>query len=57
MNLTAVTEASWKVTLLESINKRCVFLEHAVSLTGLSNVQVIRERAEVGFLTFGLGNS
>lgn len=31
------------------MNKRCVFLEHAVSLTGLSNVQVIRERAEVGF--------
>lgn len=42
----AIACPGWKVTLLESINKRCVFLEHAVSLTGLSNVQVIRERAE-----------
>lgn len=40
----------WKVTLLESMNKRCVFLEHAVSLTGLSNVQVVRGRAEVFIL-------
>lgn len=37
----------WKVTLLESMNKRCVFLEHAISATGLSNVQVVRGRAEV----------
>ncbi|KAK3219652.1 hypothetical protein Dsin_013622 [Dipteronia sinensis] len=28
------------------MNKRCVFLEHAVSLTGLSNIQVVRGRAE-----------
>lgn len=32
------------------MNKRCVFLEHAVSLTGLSNVKVVRGRAEVSFL-------
>ncbi|KAL6973295.1 16S rRNA (guanine(527)-N(7))-methyltransferase [Sarracenia purpurea var. burkii] len=42
----AIACPGWKVTLLESINKRCVFLEHAVGLIGLSNVQVIRERAE-----------
>ncbi|CAL5442627.1 unnamed protein product [Camellia sinensis] len=43
----------WKVTLLESISKRCVFLEYAVDLTGLSNVQVVRERAEVWDLVTG----
>ncbi|XP_028090487.1 uncharacterized protein LOC114290722 isoform X1 [Camellia sinensis] len=42
----AIACPGWKVTLLESISKRCVFLEHAVDLTGLSNVQVVRERAE-----------
>jgi 16S rRNA G527 N7-methylase RsmG len=41
----------WKVTLLESMNKRCVFLEHAIGLTGLSNVKVVRGRAEVFFLS------
>ncbi|CDP16402.1 unnamed protein product [Coffea canephora] len=42
----AIACPGWKVALLESMNKRCVFLEHAVGVTGLSNVQVIRERAE-----------
>ncbi|XP_044487502.1 ribosomal RNA small subunit methyltransferase G isoform X2 [Mangifera indica] len=42
----AIACPGWKVTLLESMNKRCVFLEHAVSLTGLSNVKVVRGRAE-----------
>lgn len=42
----AIASPGWKVTLLESMNKRCVFLEHAVDLTGLSNVQVVRGRAE-----------
>lgn len=37
----------WKVTLLESVNKRCQFLEHVAGETSLSNVEVIRERAEV----------
>lgn len=35
------------MTLLESINKRCVFMEHAAGITGLLNVQVVRDRAEV----------
>ncbi|XP_052184082.1 uncharacterized protein LOC127796065 isoform X3 [Diospyros lotus] len=42
----AIACPGWKVTLLESINKRCLFLEHAVGVIGLPNVQVIRERAE-----------
>ncbi|TYH75191.1 hypothetical protein ES332_D04G002600v1 [Gossypium tomentosum] len=42
----AVACPGWEVTLVESMNKRCLFLEHAVSLIGLSNVQVVRERAE-----------
>ncbi|KAK4843473.1 hypothetical protein QYF36_008449 [Acer negundo] len=42
----AIARPEWNVTLLESMNKRCVFLEHAVSLTGLSNVKVVRGRAE-----------
>ncbi|KDP31151.1 hypothetical protein JCGZ_11527 [Jatropha curcas] len=42
----AIACPDWKVTLLESMNKRCVFLEHAVSVTGLSNVEVVRGRAE-----------
>lgn len=42
----AVACPGWEVTLLESMNKRCLFLEHAVNLIGLSNVQVVRERAE-----------
>lgn len=35
------------MTLLESLNKRCVFLEHVVGLVGLENVQIVRDRAEV----------
>lgn len=42
----AIACPDWKVTLLESMNKRCVFLEHAVSLTQLLNVQIVRGRAE-----------
>ncbi|XP_059638785.1 uncharacterized protein LOC132281066 [Cornus florida] len=42
----AIACPSWKVTLLESMNKRCIFLEHTIGLIGLSNVQVVRERAE-----------
>lgn len=40
------------MTLMESMNKRCVFLEHAVSHVGLSNVEVVRGRAEVLCLVF-----
>ncbi|KAF9623351.1 hypothetical protein IFM89_000840 [Coptis chinensis] len=42
----AIACPGWKVTLLESMNKRCLFLEHAVSVTGLFNVEVLRGRAE-----------
>lgn len=48
----------WQVTLVESMRKRCVFLEHAVNLAGLSNVEVINGRAEVrvlpSFYDYGL---
>ncbi|XP_051136534.1 uncharacterized protein LOC127255183 [Andrographis paniculata] len=42
----AIACPGWNVTLLESMNKRCVFLEHAVSLIGLHNVRIVRDRAE-----------
>nr|XP_043617744.1 ribosomal RNA small subunit methyltransferase G [Erigeron canadensis] len=42
----AIACPGWKVTLLESLNKRCVFLEHVVGLIGLSNVTIVRGRAE-----------
>ncbi|XP_054821914.1 uncharacterized protein LOC129320471 isoform X1 [Prosopis cineraria] len=42
----AVACPEWDVTLLESMNKRCVFLERAVGVAGLSNVQIVRGRAE-----------
>ncbi|XP_009418010.2 uncharacterized protein LOC103998296 isoform X1 [Musa acuminata AAA Group] len=42
----AIACPNWKVTLLESMKKRCLFLEHIVALTGLSNVQILCERAE-----------
>ncbi|KAL5722315.1 16S rRNA (guanine(527)-N(7))-methyltransferase [Ranunculus cassubicifolius] len=42
----AIACPRWNVTLLESMNKRCLFLEHAVTVLGLDNVQVLRGRAE-----------
>jgi len=39
----------WDVTLMESMNKRCVFLEHVVGVIGSSNVQIVRGRAEVKY--------
>ncbi|CAN6816463.1 unnamed protein product, partial [Brassica oleracea] len=42
----AIACPDWRVTLLESINKRCVFLEHVVAVTGLTNVKIVRGRAE-----------
>ncbi|KAF7806120.1 ribosomal RNA small subunit methyltransferase G [Senna tora] len=42
----AIACPEWDVTLMESMNKRCVFLEHAVGVTGLSNIQIVRGRAE-----------
>lgn len=35
------------MTLVESMRKRCVFLEHAVNLAGVSNAEVVNGRAEV----------
>ncbi|XP_047310964.1 ribosomal RNA small subunit methyltransferase G [Impatiens glandulifera] len=42
----AIACPGWKVTLMESMVKRCAFLEHTAGLIGLSNVRVIRGRAE-----------
>ncbi|OQU76139.1 hypothetical protein SORBI_3010G099300 [Sorghum bicolor] len=42
----AVARPSWKFTLLESMRKRCTFLEHAVEAMELSNVNVVCDRAE-----------
>nr|CAB3467640.1 unnamed protein product [Digitaria exilis] len=42
----AVARPSWRFTLLESMKKRCTFLEHAVESMGLSNVDVVCDRAE-----------
>jgi len=43
----AIACPEWEITLLESLNKRCLFLEHAVNLLGLSNVQILCDRAEI----------
>ncbi|XP_074315851.1 uncharacterized protein LOC141652113 [Silene latifolia] len=43
----AIACPSWNFTLLESLNKRCLFLEHAISAAGVSNAQVVRDRAEI----------
>ncbi|KAK3030071.1 hypothetical protein RJ639_037619, partial [Escallonia herrerae] len=37
----AIACPGWNVTLMESMNKRCVFLEHMVGVAGLSNVEVL----------------
>ncbi|RWR95634.1 Ribosomal RNA small subunit methyltransferase G [Cinnamomum micranthum f. kanehirae] len=42
----AIACPGWNVTLLESMQKRCMFLEHAVGLIGLSNVEILCARAE-----------
>uniref|UniRef100_A0A7N0VKB6 Ribosomal RNA small subunit methyltransferase G n=1 Tax=Kalanchoe fedtschenkoi TaxID=63787 RepID=A0A7N0VKB6_KALFE len=42
----AIACPDWNVTLMESMNKRCIFLEHAVEVTGISNAKVVRGRAE-----------
>lgn len=34
------------------MQKRCLFLEHAVDLIGLSNVEILRERAEVNIFPY-----
>lgn len=52
-----VARLGWKVTLVESMTKRCAFLKHAVSLTRLSNVEVVNERAEVWCINSHLESS
>ncbi|XP_020978686.1 uncharacterized protein LOC107632632 isoform X1 [Arachis ipaensis] len=42
----AIACPEWEVTLMESMNKRCVFLEHVVGIIGSSNIQIVRGRAE-----------
>jgi 16S rRNA (guanine527-N7)-methyltransferase len=42
----ALIRPSLRVVLLESMLRRCVFLEECVSRLGLENVQVVRGRAE-----------
>ncbi|XP_030458055.1 uncharacterized protein LOC115678763 [Syzygium oleosum] len=42
----AIAQPDWQVTLVESMRKRCVFLEHAVNLAGVSNAEVVNGRAE-----------
>ncbi|KAK2409058.1 S-adenosyl-L-methionine-dependent methyltransferase superfamily protein [Trifolium repens] len=42
----AIARPDWDVTLMESMNKRCVFLEHVVSVISSSNIQIVRGRAE-----------
>ncbi|KAG5039524.1 hypothetical protein JHK85_012000 [Glycine max] len=42
----AIARPEWDVTLMESMNKRCVFLEHVVGVIGSSNIKIVRGRAE-----------
>lgn len=42
----ALLRPSFQVILLESMLRRCVFLEECVARLGLENVQVVRARAE-----------
>ncbi|CAK9861864.1 unnamed protein product [Sphagnum jensenii] len=42
----AISCPAWQVTLLESLQKRCDFLEHVIKTVGLPNVQIVHSRAE-----------
>ncbi|EFJ47446.1 hypothetical protein VOLCADRAFT_46111, partial [Volvox carteri f. nagariensis] len=42
----AVARPQWKVTLLDSLRKRCEFLREAAARAGLDNVEVVWCRAE-----------
>ncbi|CAM6127930.1 unnamed protein product [Calypogeia fissa] len=42
----AIARPAWQVTLIESLQKRCNFLEHAAEQSGLSNITIVRARAE-----------
>ncbi|KAH9318147.1 hypothetical protein KI387_019916, partial [Taxus chinensis] len=42
----AIARPDWQVTLIESLQKRCCFMEHVVEVSGVSNIQIVRMRAE-----------
>ncbi|KAL3161900.1 hypothetical protein ABBQ38_008987 [Trebouxia sp. C0009 RCD-2024] len=42
----AIARPAWKVTLLDSLRKRCQFVEMAVQHIGIQNIQVVWSRAE-----------
>lgn len=42
----ALAQPAWRVTLLDSNGKRTRFLRQAVALLGVTNVEVVQERAE-----------
>jgi len=46
LRLLTTLVAAWQVTLLESLQKRCDFLEHVIKTVGLPNVQIVHSRAE-----------
>lgn len=42
----AIARPTWQVSLLDSLQKRCKFLEAAIEATGVSNVTIVCARAE-----------
>ena len=42
----AICYPNLKVTLLEPLNKRCVFLSEVVTALGLQNVEIVNQRSE-----------
>ncbi|KAI8469287.1 MAG: intraflagellar transport protein [Monoraphidium minutum] len=44
----AIARPHWRVTLLDSLKKRCAFLEAAAACAGAANVSVVWARAEEG---------
>lgn len=43
----AIARPAWDITLLESLQKRCNFLDHVIEALSLNNVKLVRARAEV----------
>ncbi|XLR07649.1 uncharacterized protein LOC107618449 isoform X1 [Arachis ipaensis] len=43
----AIACPEWEVTLMESISKSCVFLEHVVEIIGSSNIQIVQFHPDV----------
>lgn len=42
----AIARPAWDITLLESLQKRCSFLDHVIDALSLNNVKLVRARAE-----------